>query len=180
MTKERAQQLPEGIVIAIECDDERLDRATRQLMSKAITCVETTGEFKFVLSSSELLDRLYQQLMVDPDLRGMPWNATQLWKLTSDDEEAFQTIAFHSGMPEENAHPIDATTLSETEDDVHFDCAVISVEDVDRVTPAFADRCSMFLVIADERKKFVASTGLPNHEQVFWFTSTISLSEENL
>ena len=91
------EQLPEGIVIAIECDDERLDRACRQLMSKAVNSVETTGKFSLVLSSNELLDRFYQQLMVDPDLRGMPWNATQLWKLEEGDDEAFQSIAFHSG-----------------------------------------------------------------------------------
>ena len=105
---EYQDQLPDGIVIAIECDDERLDRATRQLMSKAVNSVETKGEFKLVLSSSELLDRFYQQLMVDPDLRGIPWNATQLWKLEDGEDEAFQSIAFHSGMPEDNAHQEDA------------------------------------------------------------------------
>ena len=169
------EQLPEGIVIAIECDDERLDRACRQLMSKAVNSVETTGQFALVLSSSELLDRFYQQLMVDPDLRGMPWNATQLWKL-----EEFQSIAFHSGMPEENAHQEDALTLIASNGEMSFDCAVLSIDDVESITPALADNCSMLLVIADDRQRLVESNGLPKHEQLFWFTSTISLREENL
>ena len=177
---EKQEQLPNGIVIAIECDDERLDRASRQLMSKAVNSVETTGEFKLVLSSSELLDRFYQQLMVDPDLRGMPQNATQLWKLTDGDDEAFQSIAFHSGMPEENAHQEDAISLSESKSEVSFDCAVLSINDVESITQTFAGSCSMLLVIADDRHKLVESAGLPEHEQLFWFTSTISLRGENL
>ena len=174
------EQLPEGIVIAIECDDERLDRACRQLMSKAVNSVEMTGKFSLVLSSNELLDRFYQQLMVDPDLRGMPWNATQLWKLEEGDDEAFQSIAFHSGMPEENAHQEDALTLSASNGEMSFDCAVLSIDDVESITPALADNCSMLLVIADDRQRLVESNGLPKHEQLFWFTSTISLREENL
>ena len=177
---EKQDQFPEGIVIAIECDDERLDRASRQLMSKAVNSVETKGEFKLVLSSSDLLDRFYQQLMVDPDLRGMPWNATQLWKLEDGEDEAFQSIAFHSGMPEDNAHQEDAISISASTDEVTFDCAVLSIDDVECITDAFADKCSMLLVLADDRQRLIASTGLPEHEQLFWFTSTISLNEENL
>ena len=177
---QKQEKLPEGIVIAIECEDERLDRASRQLMSKAVNSTETAGEFKLVLSSSELLDRFYQQLMVDPDLRGMPWNATQLWKLDNGEDEAFQSIAFHSGMPEENAHQEDALALCNSESDVTFDCAVISIDDVGSITQTFAGKCSMLLVIADDRQKLIESSGLPKHEQLFWFTSTISLSEENL
>ncbi|MCH2147501.1 MAG: hypothetical protein MK073_06765, partial [Phycisphaerales bacterium] len=61
-----------------------------------------------------------------------------------------------------------------------FDCAVLCIDDVECITQVFADNCSMLLVIADDRQKLIESNGLPKHEQLFWFTSTISLSEENL
>ena len=127
-------------VVHSECGDSQLDAITQALLQQAIQSVTTNGVFNLVLSDSDALDRLYARLMYDPDLRGMPWNATHLWFLRGVEE----SIVHHSGIPEENVY---GNTFEK-----RMDCCLLACSDVGGIPEEISQHCAAFLILADTKK----------------------------
>ena len=171
------KSFPEEIVVAVECDDERLDRANRQILSLASSCIEASQEFKLILSSNAALDRLYQQMMVDPDFRGMPWSDIKLWKLNnSGDDELFTAISLHSGVPEDSVCSEPACEWVRNNADILFDCCICDVTDINTLEEDIVSRCNSFVILSEDRDDLLASQGFASGKTIFWFTKTIDLT----
>lgn len=118
-----APPLPGEVAVA-HTVDELIDIAAADLVAHAKACVRQFGDFHLALSGGTTAQWLYERLMYDPDFRQLPWLQTHLWVVADrcvalDDEHSHfrmikETIIEHTGMPEQQTHPIPA--LSTTAD----------------------------------------------------------------
>lgn len=107
-----------GSVVVRSTVDELIDAAASDLMSQAVACVRTFGDFHLALSGGSTPEPLYQRLMYDPVYRSLPWKRTHLWIVDErrvppeDDRSNFkmirETLVEHADIPQEQVHPIDA------------------------------------------------------------------------
>ena len=113
-----------GEVIVAASDDRLIDLLAAEMVVQAKACVREFGDFGLALSGGSTPLRLYERLMYDPDFRQLPWPRTHLWLVDEravplDDERSnfrmiCETIVDHSGIPQEQVHPIAA--VSDTAD----------------------------------------------------------------
>lgn len=105
-----------GTVVVRENADSLLDLAAIDMFLHAQSCVRTFGDFHLALSGGSTPLPLYVRLMIDPRFREFPWARTHLWivderRVPFDDERSnFRAIneilGDHSGIPQEQVHPI--------------------------------------------------------------------------
>lgn len=178
---ETLENLPDEKIIAVECDDERLDMITRKVLSIANQSIGLHGQFNLVLSGNDALERVYAMLMLDPDLRGLPWDMTHVWKLHErvQDETIYDTITFHSGMPEEQIHTESLSQAVEADDSLQFDCCIIDLSDYEEIPESMTSKCNTIIVVADDRESLAEANLISIDGEVIWFTKTIDLLEEN-
>ena len=107
-----------GDPVVHETAEHVLDALASELYVHARICVRTFGDFHFALSVGPFQERLIRRLMIDPNVRGLPWNRTHVWAITDHPDEAGRS-AFRSitgllvdqaGIPEANLHVPDHTT----------------------------------------------------------------------
>lgn len=119
-----------GVVIVRRTADEVIDAAAAEMMLHAQNCVRQFGVFHMALSGGSTPIPLYERLMIDPGLRGFPWDQTHVWivderRVPFDDQRSnFRAIneilGDHAGLPAGHLHPIfamsdDADTAYEIE-----------------------------------------------------------------
>ena len=172
---------PEGEVLAIQDDDERVDAITRKVMAIACCSVELNDTFHLLLSGNHALEKVYSMLMLDPDLRGLPWHRTHAWKLHGDveDNSIYEMITFHSGMPEEHVHQDDILEVLGKDDSFEIDCCILDLSDIPEFPETVAKRCKSIVVVAHNRDELTETKSIPTRSIVYWFTSTIDLLEES-
>ncbi len=106
--------------VKVEADSHGVwDALGAALMAFALDAVARRGEFHLALSGGSTPFPFYMMLMTDPRYRAMPWAHTHLWivdeRCVSVDHEKsnwrqiHEIFAEHSGIPEGQMHPIDAT-----------------------------------------------------------------------
>jgi hypothetical protein len=173
--------LPDGTIVAIEDNDELIDAFMQELLGQGLQSVANHGTFHLVLSSNSELDMVYARMMYDPDLRAMPWKDTHVWLLHHEgDEVVNETIISHSGIPEEHVHRCCVETLIQEDPEVRLDCCIVELDDVPELGNATCNQCSVLLVLAQDRDKLAALNTWSQQLEVFWFTKTIDLNQENL
>jgi len=172
--------LPSGEIIAAEDADQRLDAITQSMLRHALRSVSMHGDFHIVLSSNEVLDAVYCRLMYDPDLRAMPWQQTHVWFLDSHNKELIEeTIIMHSGIPEEHVHRCNVEPMIDDDPSFRLDCCVLELDDVSQCPQAVRQCSEVVLILAEDRDKLASVTDVHVHGNVYWFTATIDLSQEN-
>ena len=172
--------LPHGNVVAIEDNDELIDAVMQELLAQGLYCVANHGTFHLVLSSNNALDSVYARMMYDPDLRAMPWLDTHVWLLHHEGDELVQeTIITHSGIPEEQVHRCCVETLVHDDPEVRLDCCMVELDDVESLGDATCNKCSVLLVLAQDRDKLATFNSWSQQLEVYWFTKTIDLNPEN-
>lgn len=112
-----APRLP-GTVVVRETVDQVVDAMAADVLIQASACVRAFGDFHLALSGGSTPTPLYLRLMYDPSYRDLPWSRTHLWivderRVPFDDEKSnfkaiSEIIVAHSGIPEEQVHPIPA------------------------------------------------------------------------
>ncbi|HYE03500.1 MAG TPA: 6-phosphogluconolactonase [Phycisphaerales bacterium] len=110
-----APNLP-GTVVLRDSPDTVVDAIAADLVVQAQACVRAFGDFHLALSGGSTPVPLYMRLMYDPAYRGLPWARTHLWlvderRVGFDDERSNfkminEIIGTHSGIPEDQVHPI--------------------------------------------------------------------------
>jgi 6-phosphogluconolactonase len=105
-----------GAVVVRETADEMIDALAAEMLIHAHNCVRAYGEFHMALSGGSTPVPLYERLMIDPALRGFPWENSHIWivderRVPFDDPRSnFKTIneilGHHSGIPSGHMHPI--------------------------------------------------------------------------
>lgn len=108
-------RLPGAVVLRPDAD-RLIDALAADLLIHAHNCVRTFGDFHLALSGGSTPVGLYQRLMIDPGYRDLPWARTHLWivderRVPFDDEKSnfkmiSEIIGDHSGIPQEQVHPI--------------------------------------------------------------------------
>ena len=172
--------LPDGNIVAIEDNDELIDAVMQELLSQGLQCVADYGTFHLVLSSNSELDMVYARMMYDPDLRAMPWKDTHVWLLHHEgDEVVNETIISHSGIPEEQVHRCCVETQIQEDPKVRLDCCMVELDDVESLSDATCNQCSVLLVLATDRNKLASLNAWSQQLEVYWFTKTIDLHLEN-
>ncbi len=116
-----APALPGAVAVALNVD-RLVDMLAAEIIVHAKACVREFGDFELALSGGSTPLPLYERLMYDPDARQIPWIRTHLWQVDEravapDHEQSNfkvirETIVDHSGIPDDQVHPMDA--LSET------------------------------------------------------------------
>ena len=71
--------LPNGSITVRSTIDGLIDAMAAFVFTEARASVSQFGDFQLALSSEEVLYPLYERLMYDPYVRGIPWNLTHLW-----------------------------------------------------------------------------------------------------
>lgn len=105
-----------GTVVAAPDVDQLIDLVAVDLVTHAMNCVRTFGDFHLALSGGSTPEPLYERLMYDPDYRQLPWRRTHLWIVDErcvpfdDDRSNFrmirETIVDHADIPPEQVHPM--------------------------------------------------------------------------
>ncbi|MCC6320980.1 MAG: 6-phosphogluconolactonase [Phycisphaerales bacterium] len=105
-----------GVVVVRESADEIIDALAAEMLIHAHNCVRAYGEFHMALSGGSTPVPLYERLMIDPALRGFPWERSHVWIVDErrvpfdDDRSNFKAIneilGDHSGLPSGHIHPI--------------------------------------------------------------------------
>ena len=172
--------LPDGNIVAIEDNDELIDAVMQELLGQGLQSVTNHGTFHLVLSSNNALDVVYARMMYDPDLRAMPWQNTHVWLLHHEEDElVHETIISHSGIPEEQVHLCCVETLIQEDPKVRLDCCMVELDDVESLSDATCNQCSVLLVLAKDRDKLATLNAWSQQLEVYWFTKTIDLHPEN-
>jgi 6-phosphogluconolactonase len=114
-----APPLPGKVVVA-ETADELIDKLAADLVLHATNCVRQFGDFQLALSGGRSPEPLYERLMYDPNYRRLPWRRTHLWIVDercvpldhaqSNYRMIRETIVDHADIPEEQIHPMPATS----------------------------------------------------------------------
>lgn len=112
-----APKLP-GAVVMREDADATIGALAADMMLHALNCVRVFGAFHLALSGGSTPFPLYTRLMIDPVFRHFPWAKTHVWmvderRVPEDDDRCNfkmirETIGAHSGIPEEQLHPMPA------------------------------------------------------------------------
>lgn len=112
-----APRLP-GAVVMREDVEATIGALAADMMVHALNCVRVFGAFHLALSGGTTPFPLYTRLMIDPMFRHFPWTRTHVWmvderRVSEDDERSNfkmirETIGAHSGIPEEQLHPMPA------------------------------------------------------------------------
>jgi 6-phosphogluconolactonase len=107
-----------GAVVLREDVEATVGALAADMMLHALNCVRVFGSFHLALSGGSTPLPLYSRLMIDPMFRHFPWAKTHVWmvderRVPEDDERSNfkmirETIGAHSGIPEEQLHPIPA------------------------------------------------------------------------
>jgi 6-phosphogluconolactonase len=115
-----------GEVVVAESVDELIDRLAADLVVHAENCVRQFGDFHLALSGGTTPQPLYERLMYDPNCRRLPWRRTHLWLVDercvpfdhphSNFRMINEIIADHSDIPQEQVHPIFATSATADEE----------------------------------------------------------------
>jgi 6-phosphogluconolactonase len=110
-----APDLP-GVVAPAPDVDQLIDLVATDLVTHAMNCVRTFGDFHLALSGGSTPEPLYERLMYDPDYRQLPWRRTHLWIVDErcvpfDDARSNfgmirETIVDHADIPPEQVHPM--------------------------------------------------------------------------
>lgn len=110
-----APPLPGTVKIGADAEA-ALELIGRDLLSAAHESVRLLGTFHLALSGGKTPFPLYQNLMVDPMYRSLPWRNTHIWIVDErrapmdDDTNNFkhinELIVEHSDIPKANVHPI--------------------------------------------------------------------------
>ena len=107
-----------GRVLAEPTIENLFDAMASDLMLEAIDAVTGHGTFHFAIGGSEALQPLLERLMLDPGLRGMPWEHTHIWQ--ADEHCALEgeagaawarihdTLVPHAGLTRHQLHPMPA------------------------------------------------------------------------
>jgi 6-phosphogluconolactonase len=107
-----------GAVVLREDAEATIGALAADMMLHALNCVRVFGAFHLALSGGSTPLPLYTRLMIDPMFRHFPWAGTHVWmvderRVGPDDERCNfkmirETIGAHSGIPEEQLHPMPA------------------------------------------------------------------------
>jgi hypothetical protein len=95
--------LPNGSITVRSTIDGLIDAMAAFVFTEARASVSQFGDFQLALSSEEVLYPLYERLMYDPNVRGIPWNLTHLWCLDHEKNCTSivqETIINHADIPE--------------------------------------------------------------------------------
>ncbi len=111
-----APKLP-GKVVLRDTGDDAIDALAADMLVQAIQCSRQIGDFQLALSGGSTPLPLYRRPMYDPTYRQLPWGRTHLWmvddrRVPMDDERSNyrqieELIVQHSGIPVEQAHPME-------------------------------------------------------------------------
>jgi hypothetical protein len=75
------------------------------IYTEASLSVSKFGDFQLALSDAGPLFPLYERLMYDPNVRGLPWQLTHLWRVEKNSRGIVEdTIVDHADIPEEQVH----------------------------------------------------------------------------
>ncbi|CAG0974761.1 6-phosphogluconolactonase [Phycisphaerales bacterium] len=109
-----------GEVVVREDGDGLIDALLADLFIHAGNCVRVFGDFQFAVAGDSALEPVLRRLLYDPGYREFPWSRTRLWLVAErhvppeDPRRAWpmirDMIVEQSGIPEEQAHGIDADT----------------------------------------------------------------------
>lgn len=115
---EHSPRLP-GRATVYESSDDLLDAVARAIFAGAHRAVSAWGSFHVALSGGSSPMPVYERLMYDPEFRALPWPRTHLWivderRVPFEDERSNfgrirEVLVAHSGIPDEQVHPIMAT-----------------------------------------------------------------------
>ena len=107
-------------VLVAEDSDMLIDLIAADIVVQAKECVRNFGDFHLALSGGSTPQPLYERLMYDPDFRALPWQRTHLWivderRVAFDNDQSNykmirEIIVDHAGIPQEQVHPIYATS----------------------------------------------------------------------
>ncbi|MDP6693099.1 MAG: hypothetical protein QF444_02140 [Phycisphaerales bacterium] len=127
---EKVISLPNGEVIVRTSLDELIDAMASLVFAEASLCVSRFGEFQLALSNSPLLEPLYERLMYDPIVRGIPWQNTFLWCVDPYEMSSNivkETIVDHADIPDEQIHD-HLPEKSEGKKPPRIDCLIVDSE----------------------------------------------------
>ncbi len=97
--------LPNGDVTVRATIDALIDTMAALVFTEASLSVSRFGEFQLALSDADPLLPLYERLMYDPNVRGLPWHFTHLWQVeTNSTGIVEETIVGHADIPEDQVH----------------------------------------------------------------------------
>ncbi len=113
-----APPLP-GEVLVAEDGDVVLDAISADLFVHAQNCVAQFGDFHLAVSGGAAMQPLFERLMYDPQVRGIPWARTHLWladeRCVPEGDAARKytlvadTLGRQAGIPEGQVHPMPAS-----------------------------------------------------------------------
>jgi len=128
-----APRLPGTVCLRRHADD-TIDALALDLLTQAEACVRAFGDFHLALSGGSTPLPLYRRLMLDPRFRHLPWTRTHLWivderRVSFDDPasnfaQIRDILVDHSGIPEAQVHPMEAT---EPDADIRYEQTLRSV-----------------------------------------------------
>lgn len=149
--------------------EEVMDVLIAKLLEVAEAALEDHGRFDLAVSGDDRLQPLWRQMMMDPDLRGFPWERTHLWFTNATPtscERLAETLIWPAGIPMEQVHPMPAAgsevyaqRLRDSLEDRPLDAAVVSsqvqcgVRDDDDqpsldMDASFQSDCTFFAILA--------------------------------
>ena len=149
--------------------EEVMDALIAKLLEVAEAALEDHGRFDLAVSGDDRLQPLWRQMMMDPDLRGFPWEQTHLWFTNATPtscERLAETLIWPAGIPMEQVHPMPAAgsevyaqRLRDSLEDRPLDAAVVSsqvqcgVRDDDDqpsldMDASFQSDCTFFAILA--------------------------------
>lgn len=102
-----------GHVVFREDHDEVVDSLAADLFVQAQACVRAFGDFQLAVSASAACEPLLMRLMIDPQVRSLPWGRTRIWLCDEQDGSRGRLLhdywGFHSGVPETQFHLIESS-----------------------------------------------------------------------
>ena len=127
---EEAFSLPNGEVTVRSTLDELIDAMAALVFTEASLSVSQFGDFQLALSNTLVLEPLYERLMYDPNVRGLPWQNTHLWCVDYDEASSnlvTETIADHADIPAGQVHHHLPENV-DGEESPRIDCFVVDEE----------------------------------------------------
>jgi len=97
--------LRNGAVTIRSTMDELIDSMSALVFAEASVSVSQFGDFQLALSDAKALFPLYERLMYDPNVRGLPWKLTHVWQVDHTPQGIVEEIIVsHAGIPEDQVH----------------------------------------------------------------------------
>jgi len=125
---EEITSLPNGTITVRSTMDELLDAMAALIFTEARVSVKKYADFQLAVSNSQALYSLYERLMYDPNVRGIPWQCTHLWCVEDNAYSIVKdTIVDHADVPVEQVH-YHLPECVDGEDTSRIDCLVIDHE----------------------------------------------------